>query len=157
MARRTKEAFRWIVDILYKHKIPFQIAGGFAARVYGSKRKLADIDIGVPDNKLRKILSDVKKYVIYGPKRYVDKNFDLPLMTLKYKGQEIDIYGDDKTKLFDYKNNKWVKFSSNFKNNVMKLVYGIIVPVVSKKELVAYKKILGRKVDLADIKSLTNH
>jgi len=155
MDRKTKEAFEWIIRILQEHKVPFQIAGGFAARIYGSRRKLADIDIGVPDSKLRKILSDVKKYVIYGPKRYIDKNFDLPLMTLKYQGQVIDIYSDDKTKLFDYKKNKWVKSSSNFKKSTIKNVYGLKVPVISKKELIAYKKILGRKVDLADVKALT--
>jgi hypothetical protein len=157
MARKTKEAFKWVIKILCKHKVPFQIAGGFAARIYGSHRKLADIDIGVPDSKLKKILSDVRKYVIYGPKRYLDKNFDLQLMTLKYRGQEIDLYGTDKTKLYDRKHKKWTKDKTYFKKSMMKSVYGIKIPVIPKKELMEYKKILGRKVDLADVKALTKH
>jgi hypothetical protein len=153
MVRRTKEAFKWIVGILRKHKIAFQITGGFAARVYGSHRKLADIDISVPDSKIKEILQDVKKYAIYGPKRYVDKSFDLQLMTLKYKGQEIDICGT--ARLYDCDHKRWVKDKTHFNKSMTNRVYGINVPVILKKELIAYKRLLGRKVDLADIKSLT--
>ena len=41
----TAGALFWIVKILKKHKIPFHISGGFAAKLYGVKRDLADIDI----------------------------------------------------------------------------------------------------------------
>lgn len=45
MTKNTKEALKWMVSILRKYKIPFQISGGLAAKIYGSDRKLADIDI----------------------------------------------------------------------------------------------------------------
>jgi hypothetical protein len=63
--RQTKEALHWIVGILRKHKIPFQITGGFAANIYGSTRLLADIDIDLPDKDIFDILPKVQKYVIY--------------------------------------------------------------------------------------------
>ena len=157
MARRTRDAFRWIIKILHKHNVPFQIAGGFAARIYGSHRLLADIDIGIHDNRLKEIVPEVRKYIIYGPQQYVDENFNLLLMTLKYKGQEIDIYGNDNTKLFDYKNKKWLSDKSDFKKSVAKNVYGLKVHVIPKQELIAYKTLLGREVDIADVKALTKH
>ncbi len=151
--RRTKEAFRWIIEILRKHKIPFQISGGFAAKIYGSNRQLVDIDIGVPDNRLKEILPDVREYIIYGPKRYIDNYFDLLLMTLKYKGQEIDIYGNNKMKLFDCKNKKWVKNKINLTDSITKKVYGTNVPIIHKKMLIAYKKLIGINEDIKALKS----
>ena len=39
----TESSFRWIINILQNNNIPFQIEGGFASRLYGSNRELADI------------------------------------------------------------------------------------------------------------------
>jgi|SRR3989344_781675 len=118
--RKTKEAFTWIIGLLKEHKIPFQITGGFAANIYGSNRVLADIDIGIPDEKIFEIQNIVKKFIIYGPKRYKDNVFDLLLMTLKYKGQEIDIYGINSERLFNKKTNKW----NNARINLSKTTKG---------------------------------
>lgn len=59
--RKTKEACIWIMNILNKNKIPYRIEGGFAAKIYGSKRTLADIDIDIPDKCFKKILPSVEK------------------------------------------------------------------------------------------------
>jgi gas vesicle protein len=147
----TKEALEWIVDILRKNKIPFEITGGLASRIYGSKRLLADIDIEVSDNSIPKIKQLTQKYIIYGPRQYRDKNFDLPLMTLKYKGQNIDICGKDSEKIFDKTAGKWIKEKTNLSNVKIKKVGDLIVPVVPVKDLISYKQELGRKVDKEDI------
>ncbi len=151
----TKEALDWIVNILRKNKIPFEITGGFASRLYGSRRKLADIDIEVPDNSIDEIHELTKRYTIYGPREYKDDNFDLPLLTVKYKGQIIDICGGDSERLFDKKKKKWVIEKSNLHKAKMKRAYNLIIPVVPLKQLISYKKELGRRVDKKDIKALS--
>jgi hypothetical protein len=153
--RETKEALDWIVNILRKNKIPFEITGGFASRIYGSKRKLADIDIEVQDKNIQNIAKLAKRYIIYGPKEYKDNNFDLPLMTLKYKGQIIDICGGDSERLYDKKKKKWVLEKTNIHKAKMKRAYDLIIPVVPLKDLISYKKELGRNVDKRDVKELS--
>lgn len=152
--KNTEEAFRWIVGLLRKHNIPFQIAGGFAARLYGSQRELADIDIGIPDSEFDALYVDVKEHCIFGPARYVDDEWDLNLMTLKYKNQEIDIAGEDEIKLFDKESNAWVSASRDLSISEHKEVYGLTVPVIPKEALIAYKKKLMREVDILDLAAL---
>src|SRR3989339_2139307 len=105
--KNTEKAFKWIVGILQENKIPFQLSGGFAARIYGSDRPLYDIDIEVPDSYFDKLLPFIKDYLIYGPQRYLDETFDLLLMTLKYEGQKIDISGCETDKLFNHQTRRW--------------------------------------------------
>ncbi|HEY5589084.1 MAG TPA: hypothetical protein VIK86_09030 [Candidatus Paceibacterota bacterium] len=150
----TENAFKWIVNILQKHEIPFQIEGGFASRLYGSNRELADIDISIPENRFDELVPALKDFIIYGPNQYIDKEWDLKLITLTYKGQDIDIAGAYEKKNFDKGNQKWVKIPSNFSKSVYMDVYNLKVPVISKEELIAYKKIIARDVDIVDVEFL---
>lgn len=153
--KNTKAAFLWIVGILRKNKIPYQITGGFAAKIYGSKRPLADIDIDIPENSFDKILPEVKNYITFGPKQYRAQGFDVLLMTLKYKGQLIDLSGARKCVIFNKTKNRWEKTPANLNKFRVKKVFAKKVKVILKNELVAYKSKLQRRVDKTDIRWLT--
>lgn len=47
---KTINALKWIIKILNSKNIPYQISGGFAAKMYGSIRPLNDIDIDIPED-----------------------------------------------------------------------------------------------------------
>lgn len=155
MVKKTKEAFLWIIKILKKEKIPYQITGGFVARLYGSKRPLADIDIEIHDKDMIKILPYVKNYILKGPLNYKDSEFNTYGLFLEYKGQKIDVCGVDTQKLFNKKKRKWEKEKINLNKTIVKKVYGLSVKVIPLKNLVDYKKRISRKVDLEDVKRLT--
>ncbi len=153
--KNTEGAFKWIVGILQKHSIPFQIKGGFASRLYGVKRNLADIDISIPEDKYGDLIPYIKEFIVYGPEQYVDDEWDLKLMTLTYEGQDIDIAGAYKKKNFDKTNNVWVNTPHNLDNSVYMEVYGLKVPVITKEDLIAYKKLIQRDVDIIDVEALS--
>lgn len=150
----TKGALGWIVGLLNGHGIPFQIIGGFASRLYGVERELADIDICIPDDAFTKLVSDVRAYISYGPAEYRDDEWDIKLMTLQYKGQEIDVAGADTMKIFDKERGTWTPLMIDFDACGSEEVYGRTVPVMTKAELVAYKKKIARDVDFHDIQAL---
>lgn len=153
--KNTEAAFNWIIDILERHRITYKISGGFAARVHGVNRELADIDIEVADADISKIVNDVKLYIVYGPTRYHDDNWDLELITLKYEGQEIDIAGAE-AKIFNHETKQWEPRSGNFESVEVKEVFGRKVPIESRDSLMDYKTKLAREVDLEDVKQLSS-
>src|SRR3989344_3149994 len=146
--RKTKEAFKWIINILKKHKIPYRISGGLAARIYGSKRPLRDIDIEIQDSDFKDIIPDIKKYIKEGPKNFKDKVMKTYGLVLFYKGQQIEFSGTETEELFDAKRRKWIKSKIDISKITKKKVYGGIVKVIRKKDLLVYKKMIGsRKED----------
>lgn len=151
--KNTEAAFNWIIDILESLGIKYKISGGLAARTYGVNRELADIDIEVDDTEIIKIFDYVKPFVVFGPARYKDENWDLELMTIKYEDQEIDIAGGE-AKIFNKQTKEWELCSSRHKNIEIKEVFGRKVPLESKESLIIYKTKLARKVDLEDIRQL---
>lgn len=152
--RRTKEAFARIVDILKENGVPFRISGGFAVRIYGSTRELADIDIEIQKGCMELVSTRASPYIIYGPKRYKDRNWDLPLMTLRIFGQDIDIYEARTVKIYDKKLFRWVPLPTNFNRSVKKRVFGRTVSVMRPNDLISYKSRLGRRVDIKDVRYL---
>lgn len=148
---KAKTALVWITNILKKHQIPFQITGGLAAMAYGANRPLVDIDIDMPDNQFDLIKGDVASYIIYGPARFKSDKWDLLLMTLNYQGQEIDLSGADSTHIFNEQTKEWVKLHEDFALVTLKKVFDLDLPVIPIKNLIYYKKILAREVDIIDI------
>jgi hypothetical protein len=151
MMKNTQAALIWITDILKRHDVPFQIAGGFAACVYGGTRPLLDIDIDVPEEMFHLIQPAVADYITFGPAQFKSDKWDLLLMTLNYQDQEIDLGGAYKTKIFNSQRNEWQTLRVDFSEAVMHTVSGLELPIISRKELISYKKILARDVDLIDV------
>jgi hypothetical protein len=155
-AKDSASAFHWIVKILETRGIPFAVTGGLAARSYGSLRELNDIDIDIPDDCFCKVVPEVVSCIVFGPARYNDSEFDLLLMTLRYKVQDIDISGADSVKLRDRNSGAWLDSPSSLADSVQREIFGLMVPVVSKSALIAYKRIIARDIDLIDIEVIAS-
>lgn len=144
-------ALAWIVGVLQTRNIPFQITGGLAARVYGSTRPLADIDIDVPEEFLPALARALTDHVVFGPERLCDEEWDLDLLTVGYAGWRIDLGGAHTARVFDRAARAWVPVTTDLTTAARRDVLGIDAPVVAKGDLIAYKRVLGRDVDRIDV------
>jgi len=157
---KLERALKWIVAILNRHEVPFQITGGFAAHLYGSKRPVNDIDIDIPEDMMERLLPDIQPYIVFGPARFLDERWDLKLITLNYEGQEIDIGGAFETKICDNRNQKWKQCPAKLKKTVTHQIFGLNLPVIPPQALIDYKKMLSgdpQKVDIAAVETYMNH
>jgi hypothetical protein len=152
-----RESLQWIISILEKHNIPFQISGGLAAKIYGSTRPLNDIDIDIPQDRIADILDDVKEYVTYGPIQHKDEKWDVYLMALERNGQEFDISAADNAKVYDDKQNIWISIPTDPSQENWVEYSGMKLPVMPKEELVAYKVYLNGDHQAVDIAAVLDH
>mgnify|MGYP001592728305 CR=1 FL=1 len=154
---KTINALKWIVEILNKKNIIYQISGGFSAKLYGSIRSLNDIDIDISENKFGNIINEVKPYIIFGPQRFNDGKWDAYLMTLNFNGQEIDICGAIDTKVSNKERNQWISIPVDFSKVKKIKVEGISVNIISPEELIQYKRYLDGEHQVEDIKAVENY
>lgn len=152
--RDIKASLIWITSILHELNIPFQIAGGLAARAYGATRELEDIDIDIPKDKFSLLYNRVKPFVIYGPTQHKDDQWDILLMTINYHDQLIDIGGAHHTKIRGPQSSDWHLLITDFNKALPVSMFGVTIPVISRDALIAYKNILQRPVDMEDIKEI---
>lgn len=154
MEKNTEEAFKWIINILMQNNILFQISGGFAAKLYGSERELFDIDIDMKGSDFYRILPFVKDYIVFGPERYRDESFDIKLLTLEYHGQKIDLSSDENAKIYNSITKQWQDCKTNYADCEQYEIFDLVVPVIRRQELIEYKKMIGRLIDMEDIEAI---
>ena len=153
--KNTSAAFRWIVGLLRQQQVAFQISGGLAAIAYGAHRALYDIDISIPEESFPIVYSAVQPFVVFGPSMYKDAEWELLLLTVKYLEQEIDFGGAYQGKFCDRNTGTWISYPEDLSTSEIKTIFGIDVPVISKRDLINYKRLLGRDIDIDDIDAIS--
>jgi len=154
---KAKTALIWIVNILNKHGIPYQVEGGLAANCYGSTRELADIDIFIPSFGFDRISKDVEGYVNFGPAFHTDTHWRLVYQVLNYRGQQIEICDAGKASYLDTQSNSWIKKEIDFTQAETIEIFGISTKIIPKSDLIEYKRMTNREVDLIDIEQIENN
>jgi hypothetical protein len=138
--------------VLDDNNIPFVVIGGLAAIAWGVQRPLTDIDIQVENANLSAVKKLFQEYVTTDIRHYVTKNWDIQQMILTIDGVGIDVCGTEA--FFIVKNNKRYLFENWIKKAVVKNVEDISLPTLPKEELIAYKTLVARPVDLQDLRLL---
>jgi hypothetical protein len=156
--RDAPAALRLVSSLLAEQGRLWQIAGGTAARFYGSDRPLADLDIEVPDAVVATLAGNAcaaRVKLLFAPARYTDNEWCLTLPTVLYHGQEIDFAGVDVAWVRDRRGAVWVRQPADVARAQPTSLDGYPVRTIPRADPVAYKRLIRRDVDLADLATLT--
>jgi len=148
-------ALNWILDIFANNGIEYQITGGFAVNIYGSTREPYDIDIELSNIKIYWLcnnITEIQQHLITNVHYFEDPHFKLLMCTLSYHGQLIDLCGISNQYLFD--GHLWHKQTINLGHSILKSFNNRIINISHPNEILKYKKILKRNVDIIDIEFL---
>ncbi len=157
LQKKTIDALEWIVNILNSKKIPYQISGGLAAKIYGSLRTLNDIDLDIPEDKFVEIYKEIDDYIKTNFQHFNDGKWDVDIITLNYKGQEIDIGGAYNTKVSNQNRTEWIAIPADFSKSLKLNIENIQINVMAPEKLIEYKKHLDGKHQLEDIEAVKKY
>jgi hypothetical protein len=152
--RDTKKAFDWITSLLDELGHRYVVVGGLATNVYGGVRPLNDIDLDVPKAALKEVAERAKEWLVFGPARYRDEQFDIELLSLCFAGQDIDLTAAEDIKLFDRQAGAWCNLPTDLDASEPHEVLGKVAAVMKKELLIGYKKMVARRTDLEDIAAM---
>lgn len=144
-------ALAWIVDLLRRLEVPFQVVGGLAARAYGATRSLVDLDFYVPTDRLNEIAAAAPAHVVRPPSKHGDDDWDIVFMAFEHEDVRIELGGADGARYFDRAARRWTAVEIDFAGGEHREVLGIGVPLMPLDDLIAYKRALDRPVDREDL------
>ncbi|MGB4833766.1 MAG: hypothetical protein WBP40_01915 [Candidatus Moraniibacteriota bacterium] len=152
--KNAAAAFQWITEILKRHEVPFVVLGGLAARAYGSKRELNDIDLVIHRADFAKILPEVRAYVTYGPEMSRDEETEGYSMELRYTEQDIDIGAEEGCKVLNKATGKFQLLETDFNDVEREEIFGVLVPIMKREAVITEKLMFNRSQDQEDIKQM---
>lgn len=152
---KSGRAFAYIVRLLEQKDLPYMISGGLAARCYGAKRPLADIDIGIDfaHDKAAGFFGEIKN-LSRGYIKYKDAEWDVPIHMFEHHGQGFDIFDTGNCFVFDKASGKWRRLDHSFALVEKIGIDGIEVPVIDRRTLLRYKRMIDRAVDREDVAAI---
>ena len=130
--------------------IRHQISGGLAGNVHGSAWPLHDIDIDVPGARIADVAAIFAGEVEHGPARFVDDEFDLTLLRLVLDGVPVDVSAAEEAWIFTPAGVR-APLRIDISRAERKEFRGCRLFVAPLDDLIAYKRLLGRERDVADL------
>lgn len=147
-----------VADVLETLAVPYRLAGGLAAVHYGSGRPVADIDIDVDDANvgiLCERLIAAGATPVRPPSRYEDDNWDLFLATVSVSGFDVDLCGVTSALIRPGPVAPFVPLPRLAAPLAYRRIGSRLVSVIGLEDLLSYKRVLSRPVDLSDLDTLS--
>lgn len=145
-------ALRELSETLHANNVPFVIIGGLAAIAWSAKRPLVDIDIQIGSVDLAKARELFSESLQTDIRHYVSEHWDITQMVINLHGTGIDICQAEA--FYIVVKGTRVLVPNSINDAVGKVVNGIPIPVMPKAELINYKRVIARSVDIEDIAAL---
>jgi hypothetical protein len=157
--QKIGQALGWIVSLLNRYGIPYQICGGTAAKAYGATRPLIDIDMyaSLQDSPhFQAFMDEIQPYITREWRPYQSASWDVLYLALDYQGMQIEIAeSTTNPRFYNHRDGRWEDQLIDFAASRHIDLYGVAVAIMPKDELLAYKAMLDREVDHLDIEQMT--
>ena len=147
-------AAQWIVGLLRDRNIPFQICGGLAAKGYGADRELNDIDLFVPSEHFAAVVQAGQAYISKPATHYCEEGWDLTYVQFMYEGVKVEVGNADGAQIFDAASQAWAPLNIDFARYETVNLLGLALPLILSEDLIRYKSVLSRPVDIDDIHAM---
>jgi hypothetical protein len=139
-----------LVSALDAAGIPYQLSGGLAGNVHGSAWPLHDIDLDVPGARIAQVAALFPGEAAQGPARFVDDEFDVVLLRLELDGVPVDVSSADDAWIFT-RTGVRTPLRIDLARAERRPFRGTSLFVAPLDDLIAYKQLLGRDRDVADL------
>jgi GNAT superfamily N-acetyltransferase len=147
-----ERALRRLVGLLDQPGACYQFTGGFAGNLHGSRWPLHDLDVDVARADLSRVAELLRPYTTRPLGLYVDHEFELQLLRAEIEGVAIDISQAEEA--YARIGGRRVPLGTSLAHRRRVRVLDLEVWVQPLGELIAYKELLGRAADLADLRRL---
>jgi hypothetical protein len=147
-----ERAFRKLVSLLENSEVCYQFTGGFAGNLHGSSWPLHDLDVDVAAANLDRVAAVLRPFMTRPLGPYVDHEFELILLRAEIEGVQIDISQAEMS--FARVAGQRVPLGVSLLRRQRLRVLDLDLWVQPLEELIAYKRLLGRHADVADLQGL---
>jgi hypothetical protein len=147
-----EHALRCLLDILEEAGACYQFTGGFAGNLHGSGWPLHDLDVDVAQADIARVAELLRPYTTRPLGLYLDPEFELQLLRAEIAGVEIDVSQAEEA--YARAGGRRVPLGTTLLHRERVRVLGREVWVQPLAELIAYKELIGRSADVADLRAL---
>jgi hypothetical protein len=147
-----ERSLRLLVGILNEAGACYQFTGGFAGNLHGSRWPLHDLDVDVARADLPQVVELLRPYTTRPLGLYVDHEFELQLVRAETEGVEIDVSQAEEA--YARVGGQRVPLGTSLLHRQRAAVLDLEVWVQPLAELIAYKELIGRLADVADLRAL---
>lgn len=151
-SQKLPVALSWLVNLLDRYAVPYQIVGGLAAHAYGATRPVVDVDLYMPFDRAQSLLAEIQPFIVRQPMPHCSDSWDLVYLALEYEDVYVEI-GDSSSnpRFYNRIDGCWEDQRLAYDASVTATLYGVEIKVMPREELIRYKRMLDREVDHLDL------
>ena len=152
LTSRQEHAVCQLIRFLGEAAACYQFSGGFAGNLHGSRWPLHDLDVDVAKSDLPRLAEILQPYISRPLGPYEDAAFRLYLLRAQFDGVDID--ANQAEDAYGRCDGQWVPLGTNLTHRQSVPLFDLHVWVQPLDALIAYKALIGRSADGADLRAL---
>jgi hypothetical protein len=147
-----ERAVRWLIHCLEEAAACYQFSGGFAGNLHGSRWPLHDLDVDVAQQDLPRLAELLHPSIYHPLSLYEDAEFRLHLLRAQFEGVDIDV--NQAEDAYGRSGGQWGPLGTDLAQHQRVSVLDLHAWVQPLEALIAYKELIGRSADVAELRAL---